>query len=198
MRIFDDITNFIFIKDEPEKADVIFVPGGSNPEIAERAAELWKGGFAPFVLPSGKYGVKLGRFPGSKTKKDEYPGDFATEWDFLSFVLIKNGVVETAVLKENEASAGGTFDNAFLSRKVTDGLGLDIQTAMICCKSFHARRCLMTYQLAYPKTRLLVCPADIAGKGGADWFTNAAGRSTVMSELRKCGDYFKDEMEKYM
>lgn len=37
-----DIGNFIFISDEPEQADAIFVVGGSLPELPELAAELWK------------------------------------------------------------------------------------------------------------------------------------------------------------
>ena len=37
-----DISEFIFLCNEPKKADIIFVPGGSYPEIAEEAARLWK------------------------------------------------------------------------------------------------------------------------------------------------------------
>lgn len=40
-----DISEFIFICNEPKKADIIFVPGGSYPEIAEEAARLWKEGY---------------------------------------------------------------------------------------------------------------------------------------------------------
>ena len=36
----EDITKFIFIKDEPEKADIIFIPGSSNWVLAETAARL--------------------------------------------------------------------------------------------------------------------------------------------------------------
>jgi hypothetical protein len=34
MRTIDDITNFIFLEDQLEKADIIFIPGGSYAEIA--------------------------------------------------------------------------------------------------------------------------------------------------------------------
>ena len=44
-----DISEFIFLCNEPKKADIIFVPGGSYPEIAEEAARLWKEGYAPYV-----------------------------------------------------------------------------------------------------------------------------------------------------
>ena len=36
------ITDFIFVEDEPQRSDVIMVVGGSHPEAAETAAELWK------------------------------------------------------------------------------------------------------------------------------------------------------------
>ena len=49
-------TDYIFVKDEPQKADVIFVPGNGYPQMAVHAAELWKEGFAPYVLPSGRPG----------------------------------------------------------------------------------------------------------------------------------------------
>jgi uncharacterized SAM-binding protein YcdF (DUF218 family) len=192
MRIIDDITNYIFIDDIPKKSDIIFIPGGSNPEIAERAAKLWKKGFSRYVLPSGKYNVNRGYFPGTKTKKDLYSGEFETEWAFLKYVLIKCGVDESIILKENESCENGTYGNAFNSRKVTDSMGIEIKKAIICCKSFHARRCLMTYQWAYPDTELLVCSADVENAGKANWHDNEYGKDTVMSELRKCGQYFRE------
>ena len=57
-------TDYIFVKDEPQKADVIFVPGNGYPQMAAHAAELWKEGFAPYVLPSGRYSTVLGHFAG--------------------------------------------------------------------------------------------------------------------------------------
>ena len=67
-RIMDDLTNFIFIEDEMEKADVIFIPGGSHPDAAEEAARLWKKAMAPYLVPSGKSSIKTGVFSGVKSK----------------------------------------------------------------------------------------------------------------------------------
>ena len=53
------IEDFIFIEDKPEKADVIFVPGNGYPQMAAHAAELWKEGFAPYVLPSDRKRSRL-------------------------------------------------------------------------------------------------------------------------------------------
>ena len=41
-KIISDISDYIFISDEPEKVDAIFLPGGSHPEQPEYAAELVK------------------------------------------------------------------------------------------------------------------------------------------------------------
>ena len=197
-RIIDDITNYIFVDDVPEKSDIIFIPGGSNPELAERAAEIWKQGLAFYIIPSGKYDANIGSFPGTKTKKELYSGKFETEWDFLKYVLIKNGVDESIILKENTSCEGGTYGNAFNSRKVTDSMDMKINKGIICCKSFHARRCLMTYQWAYPKAELLVCPVDVVNRGKSDWHQNKYGKDTVMSELKKCGEYFRQAIDTYL
>ena len=122
-----DITSFIFIEDEPEKADIIFVPGGSWPEPTEKAAKLWIDGYAPFIN----------------------------------------------------------------SRCVTEKNNLDIKKAIICCKSFHAKRCLMFYSFAYPKTKFIVCPADIEGIAKDNWFTTELGIDTVMGELSRVGGQLK-------
>ena len=46
---------FIFAEKKPEKADIIFVPGNGYPQMAEKAAQLYRQGLAAFVLPSGRY-----------------------------------------------------------------------------------------------------------------------------------------------
>lgn len=62
-RVIADISDFIFISDTPIKSDAIFLPGGSYPEQAEYAAELYKRGFAPVLIPSGGVSVKYCDFP---------------------------------------------------------------------------------------------------------------------------------------
>lgn len=55
---------FIFAENKPEKSDIIFVPGNGYPQMAEKAAELFKKGMADWILPSGKYSVVNGKFSG--------------------------------------------------------------------------------------------------------------------------------------
>ena len=190
MKTIDDITNFIFLESNPEKADIIFIPGGSHAEIAENAAFLWGKEYAPLILPSGKYSIKRGYFPTPLSKTEKYNGIYHTEWDFLRDILIVNGVDEKSILREDNAKF--TFENAFKSREITDKLNLHINKAIICCKSFHARRCYMYYQWAYPDTEMIICPSDVEGINRNNWFTTENGVEKVMGELTRCGSQLKD------
>ena len=60
---------FIFAENKPEKSDIIFVPGNGYPQMAEKAAELFKKGMADWILPSGKYSVVNGKFSGVLEKR---------------------------------------------------------------------------------------------------------------------------------
>ena len=180
------VSDFIFVCDPPAEADIIFVPGGSYPELPERAAELYREGYAPLILPSGRYSIKSGRFAGPETKKDLYAGPYPTEFEFMKDVLRKNGVPENAILKEDRSQY--TQQNASFSRAVTDENGLTIEKAIIVCKAFHARRCLTYWQLAYPETEFLVCPVSPLGITRENWSRTEEGVDRVLGELARCGD----------
>ena len=116
MGTIDDITNFIFIENQPKQVDIIFIPGGPYAEIAEKAAMLWHKEYSTIILPSGRYSIKRGYFPGPLSKADKYNEKYNTEWEFLKEVLLQNGVAETAVLKEDKAEF--TYENAINSKKL--------------------------------------------------------------------------------
>lgn len=183
----DNFTDFIFLEDAPQKADLIFVPGNGYPQMAERAAKLWKDGYAPWILPSGRYSVLTGKFAGVQAKWERYAEHYETEWDFLLDVLLKNGVDRQAVLKENQATY--TYQNAILSREITDREGISVKRAIICCKAQHARRCRMYYQLLYPQAQLFICPSDV-GINRTNWYLTEAGIEEVLGEVERCGKQF--------
>ena len=67
-RIIKDIFDFIFISDEPAKSDAIFLPGGSHPAQPEYAAELYRSGYAKWLIPSCGVSVKRDKWSGVKAK----------------------------------------------------------------------------------------------------------------------------------
>lgn len=186
----EDITKFIFIKDEPEKADIIFIPGSSNWVLAETAARLYKEGKAAKIMPSGMYFYQFGRFMNERVTDERYKGIYETEAEFLASVLIKNGVPEENVIKEERAT--NTYENAIYSKELLREMKFRIKSAIICPQAFHARRALMTYSHLFPDTKLYVVPTNTQNITSGNWYNTERGRQVVLGELRKCGEYFEN------
>ena len=182
-RFIEQISEFIFAEDEPEKADVIFIPGNGYSQMAEMAAALYGEKYAPFVLPSGKYSITVGKFGGVLSGQERYNGNYRTEWEFLKDVLVKNHVPDEAILKENKATF--TWENARLSREVTDKAEIKVKKALICCKNYHARRALMYYQRAYPEVEFRVCPCCVDGVTKENWMNSEESIQSVLGEVQR-------------
>ena len=195
-RIITDISNYIFIADAPTKVDAIFLPGSSHPAQPEYAAKLYNQKFAKWIIPSGGVSAKIGYWPGVREKADIYTGNYKSDCEFFTDVLQKNGVPSSAIIGENRS--GHTRDNAFMSRKVVDKQGITVKTAMIICKAFHARRCLMLYQMAFPDVQFIVCPVHCFNITKENWFTTEQGIDRVLGELARCGNQYIDDIKEYL
>lgn len=191
-RLIKDISDFIFIKDELKEADVIMIPGGSYPELPERAAELFCKGYSPIVVPSGGVSIKTGKFNGVKSKKDLYNKNCETEFDFYKDVLLISGVHPDSIIGENKSSHTG--DNAKFSKQILDDNNIYPKTAILCCKNFHARRALMFYQFNFPETEFFLSPLPYNEDGVCitkeNWFKSEIGINRVLGELQRIGGQF--------
>ena len=192
-KFLNQITDFIFVETPVKPADMIFVPGNGYPQMAEQAARLWKGGLAPWVLPSGRYSILSGTCSGVLSQNERYKKVYETEWEFLKDVLMENGVEESSILKEERASY--TYENAIYSRQAVEEKGLDIKKGIICCKNYHARRCLMYYQLLFPKTEFFVMPSETDGITRENWHKTKQGIQSVLGEMERCGSQFHQIIE---
>ena len=179
---YDCITDFIFVEDGPEKADVIFVPGGHVADHALSAARLYHKGFAPYILPSGRYSKMLGHYSG--------PGEdhIQTEWEYLREILMHEKVPEEAILKEDQATY--TWENAICSRRVLEEKKIRIRTAILCPQAYHARRALMYYQEQFPDTRILVVPTVTRDIRRDNWYLDREKTDAVLGELVRIGEQF--------
>ena len=190
MKFLRDITEFIFLVDLPEKADLIIVPGNTWPQPARRAAALYHEGMAPYIVVSGRYSKGQQTFAGAACEGDRYKGAYMTEADFLTDVLIREGVPETAVLQERKAEF--TLENARYIRKLLEEKKMTVKKALICCQAFHARRCRMYFEYVFQDTdvEFLMCPAVTQGISRCSWMESQKGLDTVLGELRRCGEQF--------
>jgi len=191
-----DITDFIFLEDQPQSADVIFIPGNGHAEPSELAAKLYHEGYAPLILPSGRYAIGSSGFAGQKSGSRLYEGEFETEWAYMRHILLENGVPEGAILREDEATY--TYQNAINSRRRTDSEGLAIRRAILCCMPVHARRARMYYETLFPDAQLFVCPVKSADITRENWMHEPAGIDRVLGEMERCGGQFHDILKELM
>lgn len=131
-----------------------------------------------------------------RAKANIYNGDYQSDCEFFTDVLIKNDVPANAIIGENKS--GHTRDNAFFSRKIVDEKGIEINTALIVCKAFHARRCLMLYQMAFPEANIIVSPVYCYNITKENWFETEQGINRVLGELARCGNQFVGDIKKYL
>lgn len=180
MKPFDCISDLIFVETGVEVADVILIPGGSHPQLMEKAVELYNNSLATYILPSGGVNPKL--------------PNYESEWEYLKDIGISLGVPEEVILKEDQAS--NTFENAELSWKVLQKLDRPIRKAILVCKAYHTRRALLTYQSNFPlDVQFYVSPVvDKRGISKDTWFLDSENINIVMGEVEKIGKYFKDKI----
>lgn len=76
-RIITDISDYIFVSDEPKEADAIFLPGSSHPEQPEYAAELYHIGMAKWLIPSGGINITKENWHQTEYGTDRVLGELA-------------------------------------------------------------------------------------------------------------------------
>lgn len=194
-RAIQDITDFIFMEDTPRKSDVILIPGSSQSAIVEKAAALYLAGYAPYVIPSGRFSASFGRFASEKMDNPRYVGEYATEYEYCKFILTQNGVPESAILREDRAT--NSMENAMYSARVLKDAKIQVKRAIICCQAFHARRAFLSYACHFDGVELLVVPTNTQGITKNDWYKSEMGYKKVMGEMAKCGTYFKEKGNKF-
>ena len=185
-KFLEELTNFIFLEDEPQKADVIFLPGSEEGVLAKTAARLYLEGYAPLIVPSGKYAKWTGH---------SMVDQFETESDHFAYLLMEEGVPEEAILKEREATY--TYQNAINTRKLLDERGIKVKKALLCCQAYHARRSKLYYQILFPETEILVIPTVTKGIRKDNWFKSREMSDIVLGEIERCGSQFHEIVAEY-
>ena len=68
------------------------------------------------------------------------------------------------------------------------------------CKSYHARRALLTFQVEFPSgIEFFVSPVtDKTGITRENWYLDEQRINHVMNELTKVGQYFKHHIPKWV
>ena len=169
------ITQFLFLKDEPTPVDLCFVLGSPSISSILPAVALFKQGLTPKILISGH-----------GPQKDSIP-----EWQVYRDYAIANGVPESAILVEKQAS--NTLENFTFSKVVIEQeIGWEnLSKIALVAKPFHMRRVLMTASRQWPAhLQYSMQPSNAPDDPPAEtWWETSSGRNFVLAELKAIGTY---------
>jgi uncharacterized SAM-binding protein YcdF (DUF218 family) len=173
-----EITDYIFLKDDNLKGDLAFVFGTWDiwQESVEKAAELYKAGSVPKILVSSGANPVTGVIEGDLIARD----------------LEKLGIPKEDILIENKST--NTLENVLFSKDVIEkSLGLEnIHTIIAVVKNYHARRALMTLERHMPHSIKVHTANYVSSKYPMTrdtWHTNAEWSKIVTSEVEKIKAY---------
>ena len=129
------------------KSDCILALGSHDLRVAERAAELYLGGWAPLVIMSGG----LGNF--TKEMWD------VAEADQFAEIAVQRGVPVEKILIENLST--NTGENILFTQKLLQRKGLSPKSFIVVQKPYMERRSYATFKKHWPDKKLLVTSPQI-------------------------------------
>lgn len=126
---------------ELKKADCIIGFGNYNCDIALRAAELFRLGYAERILFSGGLG------------RNTLGLQSITEADRFAKTAINDGISKEKILIENRSS--NTAENISFTRKLLKDNGIDAKTLIIVHQPFMERRIKATFDIYWPDAEIM-------------------------------------------
>lgn len=123
--------DFYNLNQDLKKSDVMVVLGNDDPRSAEFAAELFKEGWAPLVVVSGKEGT------GTRGKYNE------PEAKVFSQIMTSRGVPKDKIFLEPEAT--NTGENLVLSQELLTSKGIVPTSVLAVTKSCMELRVALTF-----------------------------------------------------
>ena len=173
----DEITELLFVCEDPVPADLVMVFAAANElDLARRTrrgVELYQAGYVPKVLVTGG-GVLARNCPEAKR---------------MAEIAQALGVPAPDLLVEGRSA--NTFDNLRLSVDMLNDCGLlqKLESILLVSSEWHMRRVLLTARRYCPSRIRLVCCPTCEGCKQDNWtaWVNAAGKC---SRRQRCWRHF--------
>lgn len=169
-----EITDYLFLADEPQPSDLIFVVGGQHLERAERGVALFHQQVAPWLMFAG----------GNKCASHE-----AAAERFRAFALSLGVPAEQILL---EANSHNSLDHVLMSLPIIDHtVGLpSIRAITLVSAPHHMRRLKQVVAKHVPRhVALYCCPDERTDSNRENWWHTEEGRELVYRELEKVRRY---------
>lgn len=140
--------NYHRLNDIIQKSDCILALGSHDLRVAERAAELYLQGWAPYIIMSGGLGnLTLGVW----TEK---------EADQFAAIAVRKGVPEKDILIENQST--NTGENILFTQKILQQKNLEPQSFIVVQKPYMERRSYATFKKHWPDRSILVTSPQLS------------------------------------
>jgi uncharacterized SAM-binding protein YcdF (DUF218 family) len=169
------ITNYIFVPAEAQKADLAFIFGTRQYQGAVNVAyDLYQKDLVSKILVSG----------GINRLSSE------NEALVIFQKLIALGVNECDIVVEDKST--NTLENVLLSKDVIEeNIGLkNIQKIIAVVKNYHSRRALMTFKKHFPKhIKFVIADYEVYDFNINNWSESEQGREKVFGEYEKIQKY---------
>lgn len=169
-----EISEFLFVEDEAEQADLIFVFGSGRPERAEKAVELYRAGLAKQIWVAG----------GDKTDSG------ISEAENLKRVMTKSGVPAEDIHTETKSTT--TLEHVLYSIPLLDKTygWNNLKKVALVSSPHHMRRVKRVFANHCPaETKILCLPDDRPEIRANNWWISDKGRRIVLRELEKVRDF---------
>ena len=141
------IWDYHHLNQKLEKADCILVFGSRDTRVAERGAELFLNGYAPFIVFSGGLG---------SLTKDIWS---ESEADKFAAVAVKIGVARDKIIIENKST--NTGENIYFTKKILEERDLDPTKFILVQKPYMERRIYATFRRLWPEKECIVTSPQI-------------------------------------
>ncbi|GAB5493834.1 MAG: YdcF family protein [Phototrophicaceae bacterium] len=143
--------DYMLVGHELRQSDCIFVLGSYDVRVAEYAIDLYKQGYAPYLL-----------FSGGVTPQNDTVNVFwdETEAHYFARLAIAQGVPADKVIIENKAT--NTSENFSCTQSLLDELGYDFKTFICVQKPFMERRVLAKGLKSWQESQFVVTSPPIS------------------------------------
>jgi len=142
------IWDYMLMKQEPKAADIIWALGSHDLRVADRAAELWRLGYADTIVMSGG----LGNFTTGVFEKPEA--------DLFAERAIECGVPADVILVENLST--NTGQNVQYTKRLLDTYGREISSVIAVQKPYMERRTFATIEKQWPEVSVTVTSPKVS------------------------------------
>jgi len=131
-----------------KKSDAILVLGSNDIRVAERGAELFLQGFAPYIIFSGNVG---------RLSKDTFD---KPEAEIFSVVALKMGVPKDRIIIENQST--NTGENITFTKKLLEEKGFAFNSFIVVQKPYMGQRAYATFKKQWPGVDIIVTAPQIS------------------------------------